>query len=186
MSEHSLQNRLAGRLRQQLATSLGVQVLLLDAARTTLARVALQLSGESLSTPLDGTREGTQDGTREGTREGEPRLGLETPTISHPAATVAVPSSSSLSSAAPVGSVAAGAAPVEAASLLAPPYTAEAVRTVIQLLRDTVSALDDVKDYDLIKDIDEDMYQLWKELERKMQRHRQSEARFQLKDMFRI
>lgn len=183
MSEHSLQNRLAGRLRQQLATSLGVQVLLLDAARTTLARVALQLSGESLSTPLDGTREGTQDGTREGTREGEPRLGLETPTISHPAATVAVPSSSSLSSASPVASV---AAPVEAASLLAPPYTAEAVRTVIQLLRDTVSALDDVKDYDLIKDIDEDMYQLWKELERKMQRHRQSEARFQLKDMFRI
>lgn len=170
MSEHSLQNRLAGRLRQQLATSLGVQVLLLDAARTTLARVALQLSGESLSTPL----------------EGEPRSGLETSAISHSAATVGVSASSSPSSASPVASVVGGAAPVEAAPFLAPPYTAEAVRTVIQLLRDTVSALDDVKDYDLIKDIDEDMYQLWKELERKMQRHRQSEARFQLKDMFRI
>jgi hypothetical protein len=149
---------------------LGVQVLLLDAARTTLARVALQLSGESLSTPL----------------EGEQRSGLETSAISHPAATVGVSASSSPSSASPVASVVGGAAPVEAAPFLAPPYTAEAVRTVIQLLRDTVSALDDVKDYDLIKDIDEDMYQLWKELERKMQRHRQSEARFQLKDMFRI
>lgn len=66
------------------------------------------------------------------------------------------------------------------------PHTEEGIRALIETLSQSISALDDVKDYDLIRAIDDNMYNLWKELERKMQRHRQSEARFQLKDMFRI
>ena len=66
------------------------------------------------------------------------------------------------------------------------PTSTEDVRTLISRMRDTIDNLDDVESFGLIEDVDDDMYQLWKELERKMQRHRQSEAKHQLKDMFSI
>lgn len=66
------------------------------------------------------------------------------------------------------------------------PRTEDGIRSLIETLSQSISALDDVKDYDLIRSIDDNMYTLWKELERKMQRHRQSEAKYQLEGMFRI
>jgi hypothetical protein len=66
------------------------------------------------------------------------------------------------------------------------PRDAEGLRVLITHLREVLARLDDVADYVAIGDIDDDMYRLWKELERKMQLHRQSEAKFQLQDMFRI
>lgn len=171
MSEHPPQTRLAGRLRQRLVTSLGVQVMLLDAVRNTLSHAVTVLSDEPNPETLPQSWEGAEPST--------PTPALATPALATPTPATPTPAT-------PVSASETVAPAVASAPLLAPPYTAEAVRAVIQALRDTVSALDDVKDYDLIKDIDEDMYQLWKELERKMQRHRQSEARFQLKDMFRI
>lgn len=73
------------------------------------------------------------------------------------------------------------------ASLEGPhPRSAEELRGLITYLKDSILQLDDVKDYETVRAIDDDMYYLWKELERKMQLHRQSEARFQLREMFRI
>lgn len=66
------------------------------------------------------------------------------------------------------------------------PRQTEDVRALIQCMRDTLEHLDDVGDFDTVGAVDDDMYQLWRELERKMQLHRQSEAKHQLKDMFRI
>jgi hypothetical protein len=66
------------------------------------------------------------------------------------------------------------------------PRTAEELQTLITYLKETILHLDDVQDYETVRAIDDDMYHLWKELERKMQLHRQSEARFQLREMFRI
>lgn len=66
------------------------------------------------------------------------------------------------------------------------PQTTESFRDLIETLRKALLKLDEVQDYSLIEAVDNDMYQLWKELERTMQHHRRSEARFQLKDMFRI
>jgi len=56
----------------------------------------------------------------------------------------------------------------------------------IATLRESLRALDDVADYVTVEELDDEMYTLWKELERKMQKHRQSQARYELSDMFRI
>ena len=66
------------------------------------------------------------------------------------------------------------------------PRSSDTVRNLIAYLRNTILQLDDVKDFSVIENVDNDMYELWKELERKMQRHRRSEAKHQLKNMFRI
>ncbi len=66
------------------------------------------------------------------------------------------------------------------------PHTVEGVRALLLHVRETLERLDDVKDYLTIGEVDDDMYLLWKDLERKMQLHRQSEAKFQLREMFRI
>lgn len=66
------------------------------------------------------------------------------------------------------------------------PKEEEPVRSMINHLRDIIENLDDVEDFDVMEKVDDDMYQLWRELERKMQRHKQSEAKHQLKDMFSI
>jgi len=68
----------------------------------------------------------------------------------------------------------------------APSRTVDGMRALIHGLEAALEQLDDVEDYPTIGEIDDDMYGLWKELERKMQRHRQSEAKAQLKGMFRI
>ncbi len=62
----------------------------------------------------------------------------------------------------------------------------EGLGFLIESLKKALMQLDDVQDYALVEALDNQMYQLWKELERTMQRHRRSEARFQLKEMFRI
>lgn len=66
------------------------------------------------------------------------------------------------------------------------PHNEGDIRALIQRLRDTIDNLDDVEAFDVVEAVDDDMYQLWKELERKMQSHRRSEAKHQLKDMFTI
>ncbi len=65
-------------------------------------------------------------------------------------------------------------------------HSAEGLGGLIETLRQALVGLDDVRDYDIVDALDNQMYQLWKELERTMQRHRRSEARYQLKEMFRI
>ena len=76
-----------------------------------------------------------------------------------------------------------GPAPETNANL---PRNEEEVRTLVARLRAVLGNLDDVKDFETVGNIDEELYQLWRELERKMQVHRQSEAKHQLKDMFRL
>lgn len=76
-----------------------------------------------------------------------------------------------------------GPAPEKSAHL---PRNEEEVRTLVARLRAVLGNLDDVKDFETVGKIDEELYQLWRELERKMQNHRQSEAKHQLKDMFRL
>lgn len=66
------------------------------------------------------------------------------------------------------------------------PRATDDVRALVQRMRDTLDNLDDVADYDVVGAVDDDLYQLWRELERKMQKHRQSEAKHQLKGMFSI
>lgn len=66
------------------------------------------------------------------------------------------------------------------------PKETEELRSLINFVKDAILNLDDVRDYEVVRAIDDDMYYLWKELERKMQAHRQSEAKFQLREMFRI
>ncbi len=65
-------------------------------------------------------------------------------------------------------------------------HSMEGLGKLMETLRQALVQLDDVQDYSLVEALDNQMYQLWKELERTMQRHRRSEARFQLKEMFRI
>ena len=77
----------------------------------------------------------------------------------------------------PAAGVAAGGADI---------HSIEGLGGLMETLRQALVQLDDVKDYALVEALDNQMYQLWKELERTMQRHRRSEARYQLKEMFRI
>ena len=77
-----------------------------------------------------------------------------------------------------------GAAPAAANGAF--PRTPEELKASIEHLKQAILKLDDVHDWETVRAIDDDMYYLWKELEHKMQAHRQSEARFQLREMFRI
>lgn len=203
---------LAARLHRRWVASLGVQGLLLDGVRLALLALAEQLSLEGRLGPS--AHHTSPDRSPVPPTGGVPQAGDSTPAarppvkgapdgsalVSHGHAGSDKPAERSAASApasAPEKVADAGAteqavppgkleAALMAESVAAIPRTKEGVQVLIKRLSDMLGGLDDVKDYHLIAQVDDDFYALWKELERKMQRHRQSEARLHLKDMFRI
>lgn len=207
---------LAARLHRRWVASLGVQGLLLDGVRLALLSLAEQLSlegrlGPSAHTapldrspipptggvpqavdsaavvrpPVNGTPDGSalaSNGASSGSSNGISGLDKSADR------TTALPPEKIADVGATEQAVSAGKleASLMAETVAAIPRTKEGVQVLIKRLSDMLGGLDDVKDYHLIAQVDDDFYALWKELERKMQRHRQSEARLHLKDMFRI
>lgn len=64
------------------------------------------------------------------------------------------------------------------------PREPEALGAELSRLRDFLQQLDDVKDYDLVEAIDEELYLLHKAVEYKLRNHKASEAKSQLHSLF--
>lgn len=60
----------------------------------------------------------------------------------------------------------------------------EVIKGQMSTLRATLQALDDVKDWDVVEGIDDELYQLHKAVEYKMRNHKASEAKSKLEDLF--
>lgn len=63
---------------------------------------------------------------------------------------------------------------------------AEALNSELARIRDVLQALDDVEDHDLIKELDDELYQLYKAVDYKMRRHHASEAKAELGKLFKM
>ncbi len=61
---------------------------------------------------------------------------------------------------------------------------AESIAAEVQRVRDLLQGLDDVEDHDLIKDLNEELYQLYKAVDYKLKRHHSSEAKAELGKLF--
>ncbi len=64
--------------------------------------------------------------------------------------------------------------------------SAEALNAELARIRDVLQALDDVEDHDLIKELDDELYQLYKAVDYKMRRHHASEAKAELGKLFKM
>ncbi len=64
--------------------------------------------------------------------------------------------------------------------------SAEFIAAEIGRVRDLLQALDDVEDHELIKDLTEDLYQLYKAVDYKIKRHHASEAKVELGKLFKV
>ena len=53
-------------------------------------------------------------------------------------------------------------------------------------IRDLLQALDDVEDHELITELDEELYQLYKAVDYKIRRHHASEAKAELGKLFKM
>ncbi len=58
------------------------------------------------------------------------------------------------------------------------------IKAQMATLRAALQALDDVKDWDVVEGIDDEMYQLHKAVEYKLRNHKASEAKSKLEDLF--
>ncbi len=58
------------------------------------------------------------------------------------------------------------------------------IKEQMSALRAALQALDDVKDWDVVQGIDDEMYQLHKAVEYKLRNHKASEAKSKLEDLF--
>jgi len=60
----------------------------------------------------------------------------------------------------------------------------DVIKSQMVTLRAALQALDDVKDWDVVEGIDDELYQLHKAVEYKMRNHKASEAKSKLDDLF--
>ena len=61
---------------------------------------------------------------------------------------------------------------------------AESITAEVQRVRDLLQGLDDVEDHDLISDLNDELYQLYKAVDYKLKRHHSSEAKAELGKLF--
>ena len=63
---------------------------------------------------------------------------------------------------------------------------AEKLNTELLRIRDILQALDDVEDHELIGELDDEMYKLYKAVDYKIRRHHSSEAKVELGKLFKM
>lgn len=179
-SKRSTRHAIAERLYRHGLATLGVQSFMLDASTRILNQVSrrLGLDVSPPSPPFEAIHVSTTPA--ESTAEGCAQAEQTDPTPPTPRVLEEVTSDT-------VEASLVGAVSPDSSSHVHRVLTTEsALREAILELREAIAHLDDVQAFDTIRAIDNDMYHLWKELERKMQRHRQSEAKAQLKGMFNL